>query len=75
MSGPGRPEAGAESESEFGFVEALPGWERWLSKWELEVWPMFERHGFSKGAALIAWHLNQLKNTLDGPPEDEEWRG
>lgn len=58
----------------YDFTDALPTWTAWMDAWERDIWPFFRARGISKSAALMVWHLNQVKNMLEGP-EDEDWRG
>ena len=35
-----------------------------LSEFEDEVWPIYQRRGLTKDTALLAWQLNNIQNTL-----------
>lgn len=37
---------------------------QFLAEFDRDVWPIYERHGYTKDAALLAWQLNNIQNTL-----------
>ena len=43
---------------EESFIEAL-------NRFDVHIWPLFEARGYTKGEALIVWHLNRLENEVD----------
>jgi len=73
MSAP-RPE---QPRADWGIRDAVPSWAPYLQEFDTHAWPLFERHGYSKDAALLAWHLNQITAQLERlgyPPDEEPWR-
>lgn len=53
-------------------------WREWLAEFERTVWPIFQRYGYSRDAALMTFAINRNRNALEdiagllsGP--DENW--
>ena len=40
------------------------GWRQYLDDFHTEVWPIFQRYGYSRDAALLAWMMNRLHNVV-----------
>lgn len=40
-------------------------WINSLSDFDEKVWPLFEKHGYTKDAAHLMWFLNRVVNKLD----------
>jgi hypothetical protein len=47
-----------EESVEVSFIE-------WLNRFEEHIWPLFKDRGYSKGDALIMWHLNRVENRIE----------
>lgn len=39
-------------------------WRQFLDEFEEQVWPLFCKHGFTKGEALLIFELNKMNNEL-----------
>lgn len=40
-------------------------WRNYLKGFNEEIYPIFEKHGISRGEALICWTLNRLENSIE----------
>jgi hypothetical protein len=40
-------------------------WINYLGDFEKEVWPTFQRMGYTKDTALIVWLINKVNNNID----------
>ena len=52
--------------------EQAASWETYLGDFEKRVWPIFQKYGYSRDAALTCWMANRLYNALD-PDDGEDW--
>ena len=39
-------------------------WMAVLTAFNLDVWPMFQRQGYTKAEAFMIWQLNVIKNAI-----------
>lgn len=57
---------------------SLPSWREWLDEFERDALPEFAGRGYSRDAALLAWHLNETLNLLRraaaDPDGDAPWK-
>jgi hypothetical protein len=38
----------------------------YLSEFNEKVWPIYQRYGFSRDAALLSWNLDKMRERLEG---------
>jgi hypothetical protein len=56
--------------------EVRASWDGWLADFKRDMVPVFLRHGFSADAALIAFQINSVTNSIQHEADDDEpWRG
>jgi hypothetical protein len=55
--------------------ETLATWHEWLADFKARMVPVFAEYGFSADAALVAFSVNRVYNTLDSDPDEgAPWR-
>jgi hypothetical protein len=65
----------SQERTEFDEVVRV-SWDRWLQDFKRDMLPVFEAHGFSADAALIAFQINTVTNAIQTEADDDEpWRG
>jgi hypothetical protein len=52
-------------------VSDTPDWASWLDKFERDVWPIFERRGYSRDTAALIY-FTKYPDTAETIDDDEE---
>jgi hypothetical protein len=58
-------DAASTAEDYFGLDEQSEiKWMAVLSAFNTDIWPMFQRHGYTRAEAFQIWQLNAIKNSI-----------
>lgn len=58
---------------EFMTDEEKLDWDKYLENFVSEVYPIFEKHGFSRDLALIVFMMQEVREFTDEDDEQEPW--
>lgn len=53
-----------QSETTHFSPETVPSWREYLKAFEAGIMPIFEKHGISRDAAIIAFGINGIENAI-----------
>lgn len=64
-----------DNEEKKALEETVESWDRWLTSWKKNLYPVFEKHGIDINTALIAYRVNMVGGEIAqlGEPEKEDW--
>ena len=56
-------------------IDEAADWAAWLDRFELEIWPVFEKRGYQRATAAVIYFTRLPDNATTVDEEDDEPEG